>query len=42
MHRNNLGIELECSWAVVDKEPHIIELDDSQAGFPNEFIASTQ
>ena len=22
MHRNNLGIELECSWAAVGKEPH--------------------
>ena len=24
MHRNNLGIEGECSWGAVDKDPHYV------------------
>lgn len=26
MHRNNLGIETDCTWGVVEKEPHIVQL----------------
>lgn len=24
MHRNNLALEDDCSWGVVDKEPHYV------------------
>ena len=30
MHRNNLGIELECIWGAVEKDPFIVEQDEPQ------------
>jgi cathepsin X len=26
MHRNNLALELDCSWGTVDKDPHVVEI----------------
>ena len=27
MHRNNLAIEAQCSWGTVEKEPHIVSIN---------------
>lgn len=28
MHRNNLAIETQCSWGIVEKEPTVIDLKE--------------